>query len=90
MNISEQNFLSLREAAKLFPGQPHISTIFRWTERGIRGNRLETWLIGGKRFTTNDAINSFVVKINGKVNVPSKGREKRILQAEEELKEFGL
>ena len=48
------------EAPKHIPGRPHISTLHRWRLRGVRGRRLETFLTGGRRFTTIEAIARFL------------------------------
>jgi len=42
------------------PSRPHIATVWRWMGRGVRGVKLETVLIGGKRFTSADAIQRFI------------------------------
>lgn len=59
VDLSVKTFLTLRQAALQAPGQPHVSTINRWWRRGIRGVRLETYLIGGKRFTTLESLSRF-------------------------------
>lgn len=33
-----------------------IPTVWRWTKRGIRGVALETFTLGGRRFTTAEAF----------------------------------
>lgn len=43
----------------------HTATVFRYSTRGINGVKLESWLIGGKRVTTPEAIDGFVRAING-------------------------
>jgi len=42
------------------PGQPHLSTLWRWYRRGVRGVRLETVVVGGRRFTSRAAIERFI------------------------------
>jgi hypothetical protein len=37
----------------------HISTVFRWHQRGVRGIKLETILMGGGRFTSVEALIRF-------------------------------
>lgn len=36
------------------------STVWRWSMRGIRGHRLETYTMGGRRYTTSEAFVRFV------------------------------
>lgn len=42
----------------------HISTVWRWATRGVRGCRLETWRIGGATCTTQVAIDRFIRSMN--------------------------
>jgi Protein of unknown function (DUF1580) len=54
-----ENLRSFGEASKALPGRPHVSTLHRWAGRGVRGRRLETVLIGGRRFTSLEALKRF-------------------------------
>lgn len=58
IDIYEEPLITLSEAAKLLPGRPAASTLWRWS-RGLRGVRLATVLIGGKRYTNRSAIQKF-------------------------------
>lgn len=40
--------------------RPHLSTILRWCGRGVRGTVLESWMVGGRRLTSVEAVNRFV------------------------------
>ncbi|HEX5105013.1 MAG TPA: DUF1580 domain-containing protein [Pirellulaceae bacterium] len=42
---------------------PSPATLHRWRLRGLRGVRLETFLRGGRRFTTRDAVENFFERI---------------------------
>ena len=44
---------------KTIGDRPHPSTIHRWRLRGTRGVKLETILIGGRRFTSVEALLRF-------------------------------
>ena len=59
ISIDDELFL-LTDAAKLLPNRPHASTLFRWHRRGVRGVRLETILLAGRRYTTRDALEQFI------------------------------
>ena len=37
-----------------------VTTVWRWAQRGVKGFRLETFTIGGRRFTTQEAFERFV------------------------------
>jgi hypothetical protein len=58
--ISNESLIPVSDAPKHVPGRPHIATIWRWIQRGCRGVRLETWLVGGRRFTSLEAIDRFI------------------------------
>jgi hypothetical protein len=60
IDILDDNLLTLKQASNLLPGRPHISTIHRWRLRGVRGIKLSSVMIGGRRFTSRLAINSFI------------------------------
>jgi hypothetical protein len=60
ITFDHERTLTLRQAAALLPGNPNRSTIHRWTHHGVRGVRLATILVGGRRFTTRDAIEEFI------------------------------
>ncbi len=57
-------YLNLNEAAQKIPGRPHLSTLHRWAEKGVRGIRLRTVRVGHRRFTTQDDIDQFLAKLN--------------------------
>jgi hypothetical protein len=54
----------LTKAAADVPGRPHISTLMRWALRGVKGVRLETVVIGGRRFTSLEAIQRFIARLS--------------------------
>ena len=59
-----EKLITLEHAAKSFPGNrgrhTHISTVYRWANSGIRGVRLETMVVGGRRYTSEEAIARFI------------------------------
>jgi hypothetical protein len=55
--------LSLAEAVKEIPGRPSLCTVWRWAS--WRKNPLETFVVGGRRFTTREAIARFIARQNG-------------------------
>jgi hypothetical protein len=60
--------LSIRQAADRFAiysgRKPHLSTVWRWVNKGVRGCRLETLVVGGLRVTTTEAIERFIEQTN--------------------------
>jgi len=64
IDTTTEELVSFRKAADLFPSGPHPATVWRWSQRGVRGVRLESILVGGKRFTSREAIERFIAASN--------------------------
>jgi Protein of unknown function (DUF1580) len=60
IDILKEQLLSLDEASRQLHGRPHRSSLDRWIHHGVRGRRLETVLIGGRRYTSQQALQRFV------------------------------
>ncbi len=43
---------------------PHIATIYRWVNSGLRGAKLRTTFVGGHRRTTEQWLNDFFAEVN--------------------------
>ncbi|MEM9662606.1 MAG: DUF1580 domain-containing protein [Planctomycetota bacterium] len=43
----------------------HVSTVWRWASRGVRGHKLKTWRVGGTTCTTAQAIDEFIAASSG-------------------------
>ncbi len=58
---------SLRDACNsdLLSKPVNVSTMHRWRLKGLRGVKLETWLIAGRRGTTEEALRHFLEKTAG-------------------------
>lgn len=59
IDIQRETLLTLDEAAHSLPGNLAPSTAWRWCRKGIRGIRLESVVIGGKRYTSTAALARF-------------------------------
>jgi hypothetical protein len=69
------------------------STCWRWTQRGIRGHRLECFSLGGRRYTTRQALSRFLTRINGGEAVdkkPPPSRKRQIAAAEKRAQQMGV
>ncbi len=68
----DASLISFAEAAKYLPAgrRPSYSTWWRWFRKGVRGIRLKTYLVGGRRYTTVDDIRTFVNQLSSS-NEPS-------------------
>ena len=62
IDLANETPITLAKAAQTLPGGAvHVSTVHRWRMKGCRGVRLESFLRGGKRMTTREAIERFTV-----------------------------
>jgi hypothetical protein len=58
---SQVHYLPLVKAVEAATGRrPHLSTILRWCQYGSRGIRLESWVLGGRRLTTVEAVKNYM------------------------------
>jgi hypothetical protein len=93
IDAEREELLTLTEAANSLPGRPNITTLWRWRNRGVRGVRLETVLVGGKRFTSREALARFHQAVNAAADgvqvrsCTNRQRERDIARAEKELQE---
>jgi hypothetical protein len=91
IDIQSETLLTFAEAVHTLPGRPHLSTLHRWRLRGVRGIRLETCLIGGRRFTSREALERFSAATTAAANGEpppirtSRQRERDQRQAEADL-----
>ncbi len=59
-DISEEELVSFTQARGLVPGKrPHLSALYRWAYKGVRGVKLEYVMIGGAKFTSREALQRF-------------------------------
>lgn len=59
-----RNAQVLAKADQLFSPPPHVSTVWRWCTKGTRGVKLESWIRGGQRVTTPEAVERFLLALN--------------------------
>ena len=64
IEIGAEELVSLRDVPKLLPAKAdgkriHISAVYRWVQRGIKGVRLEAIHIGGTSYTSREALQRF-------------------------------
>lgn len=52
--------IPITSAPSHIPGRPALSTTWRWILVGIRGRILESGMIGGRRYTSREAIRRFL------------------------------
>jgi len=96
----KESLVPFHKAHKHFPGNPSPSSVYRWYSRGVSTShghfKLETAVSGSRRYTSEEAIQRFLVVQQGMstsqtsvVSVPaSGGMTKR--EREKEMKRLGL
>ena len=96
LDLNGQKLVSLADASKILPGNPHVSTLHRWRLRGVRGVKLPTVLIGGRRFVDRQSLAEFVAAVTAAAagKPPpirtAKQHQRAVAQAERELTEAGI
>lgn len=67
IDLEHEQALSLTDAAKALPAidgkKPHISTIWRWCRKGVRGVRLEYVRLGHRICTSRAALGRFAQQL---------------------------
>ena len=69
----EENLIRINEVPKHVPGRPDVSTVYRWLNQG----KLESLMIGGRRWTSTEAIQRFVNRSTNGAATPSEVSERR-------------
>ena len=99
IDIRDENCCRLTEAAKFLPRgrsgkRVHVATLYRWSQRGIKGVKLETIRIGGTTYTSTEALQRFAERCSGSDTRREKQtphrRRREIEQAERRLDELGI
>jgi hypothetical protein len=90
LDIQNERLCLLCEAAKEVPGRPHVSTLIRWWQRGVRGVKLETVVVGGRRYTSVEAINRFIARLSEPGGVPAPPVRQQQSEIDRELDRMGI
>ena len=56
----QDELIPLSHIARSLPNKPSPACLWRWHRRGVKGIRLETVVVGGRRYTTRAAWDEFV------------------------------
>ncbi|REK12638.1 MAG: DUF1580 domain-containing protein [Planctomycetota bacterium] len=93
IDLTNEHLLTLAEAASLLPDRPSIATLWRWRTRGAHGRRLESIVLGGKVYTSREAIQRFARQSGGDdtstIRTPA-ARQQAIARAAKALDEAGI
>lgn len=61
--LLDEDLTPFAAGIRTLPGRPHVSTGYRFITKGCRGVRLESILVGGRRFTSRQALRRFVTAV---------------------------
>jgi len=93
IDLKTETLLTLSQAAALLPGRPSTASLWRWRKKGARGRRLESLVLGGKVFTSVEALQRFAEQQGGSEGLIIRSpmqRERAIRKAEKELRNHGI
>ena len=97
--IDTEKPITLAEATSFIPGiggkTVHYQTVHRWAIKGLRGVKLETVVLGGRRCTSVEAIQRFAERItmsrDRQIAPPASTRKRKLSHDTERLmREHGL
>lgn len=66
IDIGTEQLVPLHDVPKILPlrgngKRIHISAVYRWAQRGVRGTRLEVVRVGGTTYTSREALQRFAL-----------------------------
>jgi len=64
IDIAREHVVLLNKAPQEVAHRPHVSTFWRWSRGGLKGVRLETVVIGGRRYKSREALQRFFQELN--------------------------
>ncbi len=65
IDVNEEKPFSFSTISKRHPIHPSVPTLWRWALHGLQGIQLETVKIGGRRYTSFEAIDRFSARLTG-------------------------
>lgn len=96
MTLSDE-YIPIHKAAARIPGRPSLATVWRWVLKGCNGIRLDSVMIGGRRFVTVEQIERFIAESTAAANRQAtpvvrtpRQRAAAIAAAEHELDAAGI
>lgn len=81
IDVFNEHLVPIRDVPRLLPpqrtGRPvHLSAVYRWIGRGLRGVRLEAVKVGGSTYTSAEALQRFADQLSAR---PAKDSQKGTL-----------
>ena len=94
IDLEHESVLTLKEAAKALPAlrgrKIHLSTLYRWIERGVDGVRLEALRLGRTLVTSREALQRFAERRGTGATSSRRRRDAGSDRTERELDRRGL
>ncbi len=90
IDLKTEQIIPIGSVPRHLPHRPNLSTIYRW----IGAGSLETVKLGGRTFTSLEALDRFAKHRGGRSkppeSTPTPQRQREIADAERKLRESGL
>ena len=64
IDYDKEQLITFEEAAASVPVPVHRQTIQNWSKRGVCGILLESYRIGNRSYTSAEAVQRFLAKLN--------------------------
>jgi len=98
IDLETEKPVSPKDVCRMLPGRTgngvSLSTVFRWMLKGCQGQKLESLIVGGVRYTSREAVERFVARLNGRENGHSSRRRadqtREVQRVEHELDAQGF
>lgn len=97
IDIVEEKMIAVRDVPRHLPSRPngkriHVSAVYRWSFRGLRGVVLDTVRVGGTLYTSAEALQRFAESLSTArldaappAPVPTRKRQRQVERAEREV-----
>ena len=59
-HLLTETICTIRDVCEIVPTHPCFATVWRWTQRGCRGHKLEAYRIGSQLVTSQEALRRFL------------------------------
>ncbi len=80
-----ESYFLLTAGRERIASHPSPATLYRWALKGVRGIKLETVMMGGRRYTSDEAVDRFFARLSrpqmASTPSPSKLRVEQIVRA---------
>ncbi len=64
IDTESETLFPLARGSREIQSRPSTATLWRWALRGVRGVTLESLVIGGRRYTSREAVARFTRNLN--------------------------